>query len=135
MLVNKTVDKKKLAIYIAIMIVMFGGSVFLLIKNYRLNNTNSANYGAAIPSPDAPLPGNETALPAMTEEQPAPLAAGSAENVEYYETSLLNLNVARIKSNLSLLDEDNFALLRSFLPEATSSPFTIGKNDPFTPYE
>jgi hypothetical protein len=121
MLVLKKLSTKKLIGYILVIAVMFGGTGFMIYKNYQLTNQKppALNTPAEIDIGIAPEGGETAPEPAKIDIEPGqPLA----------ETKRLNIK----GFDLTIFLSEKFKALKENVIVIQASP-VLGKRDPFKP--
>lgn len=126
MLVLRRISVKKLAIYISIIIVMVGGSGFMLYQNKKLTSPNPVVSNP--PAVNSLLMNVETVVPADQAETNQPATGNKTLNQP--------LNMEKIKSNggldLTIFDSEKFKALQEniIIP---AEQIGVGKRNPFKP--
>ncbi len=128
MLVQKAISTKKLAISIAIIFFMIGGTGFMLYQNKKLTANKSAKV-------NAPMVFNNAVPGAGATASSSALGAGGVNNQAAAEPGQA-LNINKINQggglNLNIFSSDKFKNLRANTFLIKEQP-EVGKRDPFKP--
>jgi len=118
MLVQKKISMKKLAIYLAIIFFMLGGTVFMLYKNKNLTTRQSTNVNIPV------ILDNSALVAPATADNQAATGTGQALNVNNFkQKSGLDLNIFS-SDKFKNLQENVFII---------NQQTEVGKRDPFKP--
>ncbi len=117
MLVQKAISTKKLAVSVAIIIFMVGGTGFMLYQNKKLTTSKATNVNPPMVFNNA-VPGT-----AVANDQPAGDTGQALEINKLNQSGGLNLNI---------FSSDKFKNLRANTSLVEEQP-AVGKRDPFKP--
>lgn len=131
MLIQKKIKKEKLAIYIIVIVVMIGGTIFSVYKNYSLGRSGGAIVMEA-PAGEAGASSSNYNLDNLLKNiSIVPKETGQLKNVNIISPAV-EANKSSDLIDLSLLSESKFKMLKE--NTFKSQRAQAGKNNPFASY-